>query len=266
MVTKKKTINKNIKKLSIHRPTKKNYTIRHKHLGHYLAGLIDADGHFSTIGHVVIAYNIREIRDVYKLRSILKFGFVRKVKDKQAVNLIISNKQGVIKIAKLVKDKIKHPNKIKQYNTRLVKLFKIEKTSLSSEIEWDTPWFSGFFDGDGHLRIHILRRKNRPRPEVRLLGQIDQKTDVLLKQFKDKFGGYMGYRKSQNTFYYSTTSFANMNKLLSFFDEFSLQFNSTFLRYTVLRKAYLLVQEKTHLTESGLKKIKKYHRKLINII
>lgn len=249
-----------MKKLSIHRPKKKSYT--KEMLGYYLAGLIDGDGHISKIGHVVISFNKKDVKTAFKLRSHLKYGQIRPVKNKQACNFIISNKKGVLFLASLIKDKLKHPTRIKQYNERLSKKFNIKETSLNTEINWNTPWFAGFFDTDGYLRIAILERKNRPRSEVRLLGQIDQKTDILLKQIQIQFGGYLGYRLKQNTFYYSTVSFGNMFKLLSYFDKFSLQNDRFYLRYVLIRKSYLLVQEKYHLSNKGLIKLKKYKKKL----
>ena len=148
----------------------------------------------------------------------------------------------------------------------MTKLFNIEETASNSEIDWNTPWFSGFFDADGHLRIQILYRLNRPNPEVRLLAQIDQKGSILLTQIKQQFGGYLNLRKSQNTYYYSSISYDNFYKILTFFDQYSLQLNRSYLRYVFLRKAYLLVQEKKHLEHIGFNKIKNYHQKLADMI
>jgi len=95
-----------------------------------------------------------------------------------------------------------------------------------------------------------------------LLAQIDQKNDILLKQFKENFGGYLGYREKQNTYYYSTTSYKGMYLLLKYFDCYSLQCDYHYLRYTVLRKAYLLVQNSMHLTDIGRQKIRNLDKTL----
>lgn len=252
-----------LKKLSIHKPSKQSY--HNEEFNHYLAGLIDGDGHISTIGHIVISFNSRDKASALKLRSKLKYGKVRDVKNKNACNLIISNREGVIKIASLLKDKLKHPTRIDQYNVRLAKIFNLQETSTSNLIDFNTPWLSGFFDADGYLRIALVKKKERPHlnSEIRLLGQIDQKKDTLLKQIQLHLrGGYLGYRKENNTYYYSTTSFSVMYNLLNYFDKFSLQFDNSYLRYTILRKVYLLVQEKKHLTLLGFEKIKKLHEKI----
>lgn len=254
-----------LKKISIHKPAKKIYN--KEMFSHYLAGLIDGDGHISTINHIVISFNSRDKRDAVALRTRLGYGSVLDVKNKNACNLVISNPKGVVEVALLIKDKLKHPDNIDQYNSRLTEKFGLEKTSTNVQIDFDTPWFAGFFDADGHLKIHIIFKNNRPRPEVRLLGQIDQKKDVLLIQLRSYLGGgYLGYREKQDTHYYSTVSFGAFYNLLKYFDNFSLQYHNSYLRYTILRKAYLLVQTKDHLTQSGFAKIQKFHKKLKSMI
>jgi len=250
-----------LKKLSIHRPSKKIYD--EKMFGYYLAGLIDGDGHISTQYQIVITFNSRDKADAYALRSRIGYGVVKDVKGKNACTLVISNSEGVFKVALLIKDKLKHPDKIFQYNTRLTKRFNLRETSTSSLIDFDTPWLSGFWDADGYLGINLVAKKNRLNYDVRILGQIDQKPDILLKQIKSYLkGGYLGYRVSQDTYYYSTTSFGVVSNLLAYFDKFPLQYDRLYLRYTILRKAYLLVQKKEHLTASGFEKIKKFYNKL----
>jgi hypothetical protein len=93
--------------------------------------------------------------------------------------------------------------------------------------------------------------------EIRLLCQIDQKNDILLKQIKLRFGGYLGYRMKQDTYYYSTVSYRAFNILLNYLDKYSLQYSYSYLRYTILRKAYLIIQKKQHLTIDGFNNIKK---------
>lgn len=252
------------KQLSVHRPNKKNYDLNL--FSYYFAGLIDGNGHISVTGQVIINFSIKDIKSAYVVRSRIKYGRVIKVKNTNVCSLIISNKEGILYIASLIKDKLKHPDKIFQYNSRLTKLFNIEKTVGNSQIDWDTPWFSGFFDADGHLRIYILPRVQRPNPEIRLLAQIDQKESILLTQIQQQFGGYLNLRKKQNTFYYSSTSYQNIYKILTFFDRYSLQSNRSYLKYVFLRKAYLLIQENKHLQQTGFKKIQKYHQKLVDMI
>ena len=251
-----------MKRLSEHVPTKRIYT--NDMFGHYLAGLIDGAGHLSKTGHIVICFNELDLSSAWSLKSQISFGKIRKIKNKKAYNLIISNKTGVKYVSQLICDKLKHPSKIEQFNKNIFPKFSNKKTSINSVIDWETPWFSGFFDADSYLRIQINNRKkgleNHIYTEIRLLGQIDQKENILLLQFQKKFGGYLGYRPKQDTYYYSTVSFGSMFNLLSFFDRFSLQHNRYYLRYIFLRKSYLLIQNKLHLESRGLLKIKRYKK------
>ena len=73
---------------------------------------------------------------------------------------------------------------------------------------------------------------------------------------KDVFGGNLGYRESQDSYYYGSTSFGSAKKVISYFDTFHLQ-SRKHVNYLKWRKAYIKIQEKGHLTESGIDKITK---------
>jgi len=64
---------------------------------------------------------------------------------------------------------------------------------------------------------------NKPRPEIRLNYQVDQKDNPILLLLKEFFGGNIGYRSSQNTYYYGSTSFGSAKKVINYFDHFHLQ-------------------------------------------
>jgi hypothetical protein len=51
-----------------------------------------------------------------------------------------------------------------------------------------------------------------------------------------------------------------MFNILLYLDKYNL--NSKYLEYTYLRKAYLLIQDKKHLEEEGIKLIKEYQIKI----
>jgi LAGLIDADG endonuclease len=68
-----------------------------------------------------------------------------------------------------------------------------------------------------------VNRNNKPIPEIRLNYQIDQKDKNVLLPLKDIFGGNIGYRDSQDTYYYGSTSFGSASKVIHYFDNFHLQ-------------------------------------------
>jgi hypothetical protein len=97
--------------------------------------------------------------------------------------------------------------------------------------------------------------------EVRLAFQVDQKNNDLLILIKNYFGGNIGYRKSQDIYYYSSTSFSSAKKVINYFDHFHL-LSSKHVNYLKWRKAYIIIQNKEHLTEPGLVKISKIKKTL----
>ena len=119
--------------LSIHKPNKKIYT-SHFLFSHYLAGLIDGDGHFSKLGQIIICFNEKDLENAYFLKSQIGYGKIRKIKNKKAYNYIISNLKGISHVSNLIKDKIKHPNRIHQFNTRLYPKYISIKTLNNSTI------------------------------------------------------------------------------------------------------------------------------------
>ena len=95
-----------VKAISIHIP---------KHLkpandiefGHYLAGLIDGDGHFSSKQQLVIAFNLLDIQLAYYVKEQIGYGSVKKIKNKNAVILVITTKEGIKKVISLINGKFR---------------------------------------------------------------------------------------------------------------------------------------------------------------
>ena len=102
------------------------------------------------------------------------------------------------------------------------------------------------------FQIKVLNRSNKV--EVRLNFQIDQKKNSVLLLIKEFFGGNIGYRKSQDTYYYGSTSYGSAKKVINYFDHFYL-LSSKHINYLKWRKAYLIIQNKDHLNQDGISKI-----------
>jgi LAGLIDADG endonuclease len=246
----------NIKKISIHVPTYYKPESEFD-LGHYLAGLIDGDGHFSKALQLVIVFNELDASLAYFIKKTIGFGNIYKVKNKKAILFVISNKIGLLKVLNLINGKIRSENKLNQiYNNILSNPYfnSITDFSLNSDTDLKNYWLSGFSDADASFQIKLINRINRKRNEVRLSFQIDQKKDDLLILIKNFIGGNIGYRKSQDTYYYSSTSFGSAKKVISYFDHYHL-LSSKYINYLKWRKAYIIIQDKNHLTDSGLDKI-----------
>jgi len=249
----------NIKNISIHVPTHIK-PLNDEQFGHYLAGLIDGDGHFSSKQQLVIVFSSPDVKLAYYIKKVIGFGNVKKVKDKNAYLYIISNKEGIIRTIHLINGKLRTLNKYNQVVNNILTYPSYVKESLvfkmNNSNDLYNHWIAGFSDADASFQVKILDRDNKPRPEIRLNYQIDQKDNHLLLLINEFFGGYIGYRSSQDTYYYGSTSFGSAKKVIKYFDHFHLQ-SSKHISYLKWRKVYLLIQSKDHLTEEGLNKIKK---------
>ena len=246
----------NVKSVSVH-VSKHLKPLNDNQFGYYLAGLIDGDSNFSSKQQLVIVFHSSDVSLAYYIKKQIGFGTVKKVKNKNAYILILSSKEGIEKVINLINGKIRTNNKFSQINKNIlnnnkyVELKNVINFKLNTDNFLENHWLAGFSDADSSFQINILKRINRT--EVRLNFQIDQKEDYLLKLIKNYFGGNIGYRKSQNTYYYESTSAKNV---INYFDKYHL-LSSKHINFLKWRKAYIIVQNKDHLNEEGLNKIVK---------
>jgi hypothetical protein len=233
-----------------------------KDFGFYLAGLIDGDGHFSNAQQLVIVFNISDSSLAYYIKKRIGYGQVKKVKNKNAVLFIISSMVGINIILNLINGKLKKRSKIAQVQNNILNSSKFKnfnndfKMNKYIDKSLNNYWLAGFTDADGSFQVKIIERTTRNKPEVRLNFQVDQKEKDLLLLIKNYLGGNIGYRSNQDTYYYGSTSFGSAKKVIDYFDSFHL-LSSKHINYLKWRKVYILIQQREHITEKGLKKITK---------
>ena len=248
----------NVKTISVHN-SKHLKPISDNQFGHYLAGLIDGDGHFSSQQQLVIVFSGSDASLAYFIKERLGFGNVRKVKDKNAYLLIISNREGLIKVINLINGKLR-TSKYNQvlYNIlshhRYDNLKKNIDFKINSTKDFNNHWIAGFSDSYASFQIKVVSKATRSKPEIILNYQVDQKNKDILNLIKDYFGGNIGFRKSQDTYFYGSTSFGSANNVIKYFDEYHLQ-STKYINYLKWRKVYLLIQNRSHLTEQGINQI-----------
>lgn len=232
--------------------------LNNEQLGHYLAGLIDGDGHFSKIQQLVLVFSSPDAFLAYYLKNKLGYGNVKKVKDKNAYLLIISKKEGILKVLDLINGKLRTKHRFDQVINNVLNHTKYKDLDINFTMNTSNNlynhWLAGFSDADGSFQIKITNRITRSKPEIRLNFQIDQKNNIILNLIRNFLGGNIGYRKSQETYYYGSTSFGSAMKVTDYFDKFNLQ-SRKHISYLRWRKVYTLIQNKEHLTEKGLVKI-----------
>jgi hypothetical protein len=251
----------NVKPISVHVPTHLK-PVNDDQFGHYLAGLIDGDGHFSSKQQLVLVFNSLDASLAYYIKERLGFGSVHKVKDKNALILVIAARKGMEKVINLINGKIRTENKFNQITNNILndenyaefrkKISWPPKFNLDKDLK--NHWLAGFSDADASFQIKVLNRSNRT--EVRLNFQIDQATkkDSILILIKDFLGGNIGYRKTQDTYYYGSTSFGSARNVIDYFDYFHL-LSTKHTNYLKWRKAYIIIQNRDHLNKDGLQKI-----------
>lgn len=245
-----------INRISVHVPTHLK-PCNGDQFGHYLAGLIDGDGHFSKTPQLVIVFNELDASLAYYIKGYIGYGNVYKVKNKKAVLLVIANQVGLFKVLTLVNGKIRSQNKWDQITKILlaVPYFNtFSLLSLNTDSDLNNYWLAGFSDADASFQIKLISSSNKR--VARLNFQIDQKQIDLLILIRKFLGGNIGYRKSQDTYYYGSTSFGSAVKVINYFDKFHL-LSSKHVNYLKWRKAYIIIQNKEHLTSSGIAKITK---------
>jgi LAGLIDADG endonuclease len=247
----------NVKPISIHVPTHLR-PANDAQFGHYLAGLIDGDGHFCSNQQLVIVFFYLDISLAYYIKKRLGFGSVKKIKGKNAFLLVISAREGLEKVINLINGKIRTENKLNQITNNILNHAKYaefrKKINLKLNLDTDLKnhWLAGFSDADASFQIKVINSSNRV--EVRLNFQIDKKKDSILNFIKDFFGGNIGYRKTQDTYYYGSTSFGSAKKVINYFDSFQL-LSSKHINYLKWRKAYIIIQNRDHLNKDGLENI-----------
>jgi hypothetical protein len=168
---------------------------------------------------LVIVFNVLDVQLAYYVKKQVGYGNVRKVKNKNAVLLIVANKKGIETIINLINNKIRTNSKFNQITNNILlnpKYIEFSKTitlSLNTGNDLQNHWLAGFSDAEASFQIKLINGNNRI--EVRLNYQIDQKEDYLLVLIKGFLGGNIVYRKSQDTYYYGSTSYGSANHMLS---------------------------------------------------
>ena len=248
-----------VKSISIHVPRHVK-PINDTQLGHYLAGLIDGDGYFSSKQQLVIAFSSLDTSLAYYLKKRLGYGSVHKVKNKNAVILVVTAIKGMEKVITLINGKLRTKDKLDQIKKNVLTHIKFKDFSnliifsFNNSNDLDNLWLAGFSDADSSFQIKLTCRDNRT--QVRLNFQIDQKKKDLLILIKKLLGGNIGYRSDKDTYYYGSTSFGSAKKTINYFDKHHL-LSTKHVNYLKWRKAYIIINNNNHLSKDGIDKITK---------
>nr|BAF44929.1 hypothetical protein [Lobophyllia corymbosa] len=258
------TVRKN-SSLSVHCPQHFRPTTD-KEFGYYLAGLIEGDGSIVVSkdkAYIFIFFHLKDVSTAYYIKKRLGFGSMVKQKNKKAINLTIVGRRGLLKVVALVNGKfrskkIESLHKLIYYLNENIQVFPKDTSSVLIN-----HWLAGFLDADGYFQVRIIYRERKFLYGVRLHLKVDQKTKDVLNLLHEVFGGYVGYREKQDTYYYQSTGLQHALKVIRYLDRYHVL--SKWLEYRQWRRVYLLIQEGGHKMEVGVEKIEKIKKMMENM-
>lgn len=258
LISDNETSNSDIPKISDHLNNVK--PINDDELGYYLAGLIEGNGYFNDKS-LVITFHEKDAFLAYFLKKRIGYGSV--VKDSKAIRLIITKKEGLIKVLNLVNGKFFHNIKINQIINSGLSLRLGFNILPKNDFKLNTNhWLAGFSDSDSSFDIRLRKDPNSKLGfYVKLRFLISQKDDYILNKIQNLFGGSIYHYKVNDCYYYGVNSIKDIKGVIDYFDIYSLN-SSKFITYLKFRKTYRILQRKEHLTKEGLEKIKLIIRNL----
>lgn len=241
------TLRENLKILSIHHPKFKKPS-SDKDFGYYLAGFIEANGHFNN-NQLIIYFHENNISLAYFFKSYIKFGHIKKIKNNTTIIYTISHKFGILKILNLINGKMRTHLKQNQIKNNISYEFnQLPLDNSSLKINW---WLSGFIDANSSFQIKIINNINHNKTEIKLNLQINTNNEIILIIHKE-FGGYLNYKN--DIYNYQSINYGVAAKQCNYFRKYHL-LSYKHVNYLKWYKVYLMIQSTKYLTEEDINKI-----------
>lgn len=237
--------------------------------GYYLSGLIDSNGEFNNLSHLIILFNKNDIKLTYYLKSTLGYGIIRNIKNQNKLIFIIKDKKGIFKVLNLINNKIRNKTIYNQIcdNVLINSYFKelnINKDNFhyNNTYNYNNYWIAGIIDGTGIFSVNINKYSNN----IELYLKINHINYDILNIFIRKFGGYIQYNndRSSNKMVYVSMNYNSVYKIIKYLDRYHLQSNM-FIDYLKWRKIYVILQENKHFSFLGMNRIVKLKESIINV-
>ena len=258
-------------------------------LGHYLAGLLEGDGHISLpfLGNtilnrilnprIIFTSHINNLPLYIYIQSLLggvgRFQFVN-----NNIRYIIGDVKGITLFINTVHNKLRTPKNI-TFN-KLIEFFNnkyflsIESSKLDTSNILNNYWFSGFTEADGSFQIKIVdskpkseTRKRSVSENISLRFRLDQRLhdkptsstmlsimEEIAKSLSSNLNIYKT-NKGDETLSITVTSIDKLKTVIDYFYKYPL-LGTKCLDFIDWKKAYFLIISKDHLTEAGRLRIK----------
>ena len=204
--------------------------------GHYLAGLIDGDGHFSSKQQLVIVFHSLDASLAYYIKTRIGYGSVKRTK--QAVLLIITKCEGLEKIFNLINGKLRTQSKYNVINNYILNVlyFNLLQRKIDFKLNnsncLNNHWLAGFSDTGAIFKVIGLEIV------MKLAFIIKKKNKELLILIKNFLGGNLSYECDSDSYIYNSSSFGSAKKVINYFDKYFL-LSIKHIDYIKWRKVYL---------------------------
>lgn len=175
---------------------------------YWLAGFFEGDGCLSVgkikKNHPVLSFILRQAdpKVLFMVKEFLGCGAVY-YDSKGYWTLSIRDKQGLLKVAKLLNGKLVLDKRLKEFETWMCALNTKYGTNLvpvttPAVLSWQNAWLTGFADAEGGFNILLTKRKHNKKYRLRLRFYLDQAYSLeSMKNLQNWLGGSL-HSKTKN--------------------------------------------------------------------
>lgn len=283
--------------LNIYKANNNNSILLTKNnLGHYLAGLLEGDGHISipALGNTTLN-RVLNSRIVFTshINNLGMYAFIQselgnvgrfQITGENILRYIIGDKAGIVLFINLIHGKLRTP-KNKRFND-LIKVFNakyslgISESLLDNSNFTDNSWFTGFTEADGHFGIKYVEskaksdtRKRSVNENISLKFRLDQRsydkpTSSSMKPFMESLALFLSCNlksytnnRGSEALSLSVLSIEGVRFLIDYFNKYPLlgDKSNDFNKWEIV---YNMIISKEHITEQGRLKIRSLIGKL----
>lgn len=258
-------------------PTDTPVTAANSHFAHYFSGLFEGDGtitvpkrELSDKGRLYypsleLCFSAHDFPLAMLVQQVLGCGSLSKIYGKNAYNLAIKDRAGVLLVFSLLNGKLRTAPKVRKL-AQLADWLNVRDAELglvslpaSDLLLSETAWFSGFADADGHFSANVTAKTSDRHQRVRCAFELVQSsggedTATIMQDIAD-FLGVSLCTAGREQYRIRTSSVQQNKKLEQYFSTFPL-FSAKRLDYQDWLLVVAIFENKTHNTPGGVQKIK----------
>ena len=210
-------------------PPVSNHLAKHRkpgsdeEFGHYLAGLIEGDGHVGE-RNIVITFHSADVSAAYYIKKRIGYGIVSKVPGALTVRYQATHVCAREYIYRCINGKLIGAAKIEQFRRhKYEEKFNLPLRGLAP-FSLTNHWLAGFADAAGCFSIGFRACG------IRIKFHISQKHRFLLDSIHDVLGGAV-YTAGTNAYQLQYSSAVQQKAVAAYFDEYHLQNPNQIIRY-----------------------------------